>query len=79
MGYLPFIVVVVLFFVMFYFLMIRPMRQREKQHDQMVLDLEKGDVVIITGKGAEQSKILGDKRIPWDDRAVVREELKRIK
>ena len=40
---------------------------------------KKGDVVIITGKGAEQSMILGNKRIPWDDRTVVREELKRLK
>lgn len=40
---------------------------------------KKGDVVIITGKGAEQSMILGGKRIPWDDRTVVKEELKRLK
>ncbi len=37
------------------------------------------DVVLITGKGAEQSMIIGDKTIPWDDRMVVREELKKIK
>ncbi len=35
------------------------------------------DVVIITGKGAEQSMIIGGKKIPWDDRNVVREELKK--
>ena len=40
---------------------------------------KKGDVVIITGKGAEQSMIIRSKRIPWDDRTVVREELKRLK
>lgn len=34
-----------------------------------------GDVVLITGKGAEQSMILGPTTIPWDDRTVVREEL----
>ena len=34
------------------------------------------DVVLITGKGAEQSMIIGGKSIPWDDRVVVREELK---
>ena len=32
-------------------------------------------VVLITGKGAEQSMIVGSKRIPWDDREVVRNEL----
>lgn len=37
-----------------------------------------GDVVIITGKGAEQSMIIKNKNIPWDDRAVVREELKKM-
>lgn len=37
-----------------------------------------GDVVLITGKGAEQSMIIGDARIPWDDRRVVREELQRL-
>lgn len=37
-----------------------------------------GDVVLITGKGAEQSMIIGDNKIAWDDRVVVREELKKI-
>lgn len=36
------------------------------------------DVVLITGKGAEQSIIIGGKRFDWDDRKVVREELKSI-
>ena len=33
------------------------------------------DVVLITGKGSEQSIVIGGKRYPWDDRTVVREEL----
>jgi len=37
-----------------------------------------GDIVLITGKGAEQSMESGKKSIPWDDRAVVREELAKI-
>lgn len=36
------------------------------------------DVVIITGKGAEQSIIINGQSSPWDDRLVVREELKKI-
>lgn len=37
------------------------------------------DVVVITGKGCEPSICLaGGKEIPWDDRKVVREELKKI-
>lgn len=30
------------------------------------------DIVLITGKGAEQSMIIDGKSIPWDDREVVR-------
>ena len=37
-----------------------------------------GDIVLITGKGAEQAMIVGGKNIPWDDRKVVREELKKL-
>lgn len=37
-----------------------------------------GDVVLISGKGAEQSMMIGGgKSIPWDDRVVVREEIKK--
>lgn len=38
----------------------------------------KGDVVLVTGKGAEQSFEKGGRRYPWDDRQVVREELKSL-
>ncbi|MFC1918438.1 preprotein translocase subunit YajC [Chloroflexota bacterium] len=48
-GIAPLLILLALIFGMFYFLMIRPMRQREKQHDQMVLGLEKGDTVITAG------------------------------
>jgi len=36
------------------------------------------DIALITGKGAEQSIVIGGRRAPWDDRRVVREELKLI-
>jgi len=36
------------------------------------------DVVLITGKGAEQSLIIKGKSYPWDDREVVRQELLNI-
>ncbi|MDQ7814350.1 MAG: UDP-N-acetylmuramyl-tripeptide synthetase [Patescibacteria group bacterium] len=36
------------------------------------------DVVLITGKGAEQSIVIGGVASPWDDREVVREELSLI-
>ena len=37
-----------------------------------------GDLVIITGKGAEQFMICGDKKIPWDDREIAREAIRKI-
>lgn len=37
------------------------------------------DVVIITGKGHEQSMIIGRKSIKWNDKEVVIEELKKLK
>lgn len=37
-----------------------------------------GDLVLITGKGCEQAMCVGDKRIFWDERKVVREELGKI-
>ncbi len=43
------LIILVLIFGMFYFLVIRPMRQREQKHDQMVQDIEKGDMVITAG------------------------------
>lgn len=40
---------------------------------------KKGDVVIITGKGCEPSICLArGKKIPWDDRKVVKEEFQKI-
>ena len=39
---------------------------------------KENDIVLITGKGAEQSITIGGKTTPWDDRTVVREELKKI-
>ena len=46
---IPLIVITALFMLMIYFLMIRPLRQREKQHDQMVEELRTGDTVITAG------------------------------
>jgi UDP-N-acetylmuramyl-tripeptide synthetase len=39
---------------------------------------EIGDIVLITGKGAETSIAVGDKRLLWNERAVVEEELKKL-
>jgi preprotein translocase subunit YajC len=49
MDFLPLILIAVLFVGISYFFGIRPLRQREKQHDKMVLELEIGDNVITAG------------------------------
>lgn len=36
---------------------------------------KKDDLVLITGKGAEQAMVVKGKLIPWDDRRVVKEEV----
>ncbi len=48
-GLVPLVVILALMFGMIYFLMIRPMRQREKKHDEMVIELDRGDMVITAG------------------------------
>jgi len=35
-----------------------------------------GDIVVVTGKGAEEAMAVGDKRIPWNDPKVIREILR---
>ena len=45
----PIIIMLAIFIGMIYFLMIKPIRQREKQHDAMVEELQKGDIVITAG------------------------------
>ena len=37
---------------------------------------QKGDTVLLAGKGHEQSIIIGREKLPWDDRQVAREQLR---
>ena len=46
---LPMIIFLVLIFGLFYFVMIRPQRRRQKEHEIMVQELQKGDKVITAG------------------------------
>ena len=43
------IIFLVLIFGVFYFLIIRPQRRRQKQHDELMIELKRGDKVITTG------------------------------
>jgi len=41
---------------------------------------QRSDIVLVTGKGSEQAIVVkGNKKIPWDDRKVIKEELVKIK
>ncbi|HBR79509.1 MAG TPA: hypothetical protein DEA46_03735, partial [Candidatus Moranbacteria bacterium] len=33
------------------------------------------DIIAVTGMGAEESMVVGDKKIPWNDKKVILEEL----
>ena len=37
-----------------------------------------GDIFVITGKGAEETMAIGKKRIPWNDKEVILEELEKL-
>lgn len=44
-GILPLLII----FLIFYFLLIRPQQKKAKEHREMLAKLERGDVVITTG------------------------------
>jgi preprotein translocase subunit YajC len=44
-----FLVPMVLVFVIFYFLMLRPQQKRVKQHQEMVKNVRRGDTVVTNG------------------------------
>ena len=43
------IVPLILIFVVFYFLMIRPQRKKQKEHQELIAELKRGDRVITAG------------------------------
>lgn len=40
---------------------------------------QENDIVVITGKGAETIMAIGNEKIPWKERQVIEEELKKIR
>lgn len=51
--------------------------RRAAIHQALAL-AEIGDIVLVTGKGAESSIAIGDKRVPWNEKQVIEEELAKI-
>ncbi len=45
MGFLP----LILIFVVFYFLLIRPQQKKAKEHQEFIANLKKGDEVVTSG------------------------------
>jgi preprotein translocase subunit YajC len=48
-GGLGGLIPIVLMFVIFYFLLIRPQQKRNKEHKEMITNLKKGDRIITNG------------------------------
>lgn len=51
--------------------------RRQAIHKALSL-AEIGDIVLITGKGAEETMAIGDERLPWKERQVIEEELETL-
>jgi len=39
---------------------------------------KKGDLVVATGMGAQEYRVVGKKHLPWSEKDVIREELKKL-
>lgn len=46
--------------------------------ERALRDAQPGDLVLITGKGHEQSMCFGEEERPWDDRQAAREALRQL-
>mgnify|MGYP002519872854 CR=1 FL=1 len=50
---------------------------RQKAIELALRDLASDEVLLVLGKGDETYQIIGEKKIPFDDREIIREILKR--
>ena len=48
-SFLPMIIFLVLIFGMMYFVLIRPQRKKQKEHQQLMEELRRGDRVVTSG------------------------------
>ncbi len=59
----PIIIFLVFLFGMMYFVMIRPQRKRQQEHQQLVEELRKGDKVITAGGIYGQIETVSDENV----------------
>lgn len=52
--------------------------EREEAIEKALSLAKQGDAVVIAGKGHEEYQVIRDRRIPYDDRQVAREALRKI-
>ncbi|HZB23440.1 MAG TPA: cyanophycin synthetase, partial [Gaiellaceae bacterium] len=52
---------------------------RHRAIERALDEAQPGDVVVIAGKGHEQGQEFADRKLPFDDREVARELLRRAK
>ncbi len=73
-GTLGALMPLVLMFVIFYFLLIRPQRKRMKEHEEMIKRLKKGDRVVTNGGliGSIHALTDGELTIDLDGKTKVR-------
>ena len=64
----PMIIFLVLIFGLMYFLMIRPQRKRQKEHQELMAEIRRGDKIITSGG------IYGVIESTSDDNVVIRVE-----
>jgi len=51
---------------------------RRKAISEALKSAKKEDLVVITGKGTEATMVISNKKIPWNEKKVVEEELKKL-
>ena len=52
---------------------------RQEAIDKALAVVKKGDIIVLTGKGHEQSLCRGTKEYPWDDKKAVLESIKKLR
>jgi UDP-N-acetylmuramoyl-L-alanyl-D-glutamate--2,6-diaminopimelate ligase len=51
---------------------------RKKAIHEAINKANKNDIVLVTGKGAEENMMIGHQKIPWNDKKIIQNYLKKI-